>query len=233
MFANLLAEGKTPMRQTTADACATLNGMQVVSAEVKTLWDVTEAGFDQQAVLLTDFFSHLNPHGETPKAAIGLHLNNEHIKIQTLELVINEHKVAQTQVSRYVYDSVPYTLRLSADETDKQAGADMPAICYKEGATEKALPALDWGGVKPRFQPYLVALMQVLCKLRAFYARNEYGLQGFAFTVGAGNDNKWSNCTALLHQMPRGEKLPESMQRCCYEEGFKVWTKDVDAVERK
>ncbi len=146
MFANLLAEGKTPMRQTTADACATLNGVQVVSAEVKTSWDATDAGFDQQAILLTDFFSHLNPHEETPKAAIRLHLNNEHIKIQTLELVINEHQVAQMQMSQYVYDSVLYTLRLSADEADKQAGPDMPAICYREGATEKALPALHWGG---------------------------------------------------------------------------------------
>ncbi len=91
MFANLLAEGKTPIRQTTADACATLNGMQVMSAEVKTSWDATDAGFDQQAVLLTDFFSRLNPREDNPKAAIGLHLNNERIKIQTLELVLYEH----------------------------------------------------------------------------------------------------------------------------------------------
>ncbi len=146
MFANLLAKGKMPTRQTTADACATLNGMQVVSAKVKSLWDVTEAGFKQQAVLLTDFFSCLNPREETPKAAIGLHLNNECIKIQTLELVIDEHNVPQTQMSLYVYDSVSYTLRLSADKAKKQTGANMPAICYKEGATEKVLPALDWGG---------------------------------------------------------------------------------------
>ncbi len=190
MFANLLAEGKTPTRQTTADACATLNGMQVVSAEVKTSWDAPDAGFDKQAVLLTDFFLHLNPHEETPKAAIGLHLNNEHIKIQTLELVINEHRVAQTLMSQYVYDSVPYTFRLSRDEADKQAGANMPAICYREGATEKALPALVWGAVKPRFHPHLVAVMQVLCKLHALYTKNKYGLQGLVFTVGAGNDNK-------------------------------------------
>ena len=109
----------------------------------------------------------------------------------------------------------------------------MPEICYREGATEKALPALVWGAVRPRFQPYLVAIMQVLCKLCALYAKNEYGLQGLAFTVGAGNDNKWANCTALLHQTPRGDKLPESVQRCYYEEGFKVWTKDTDTVEQK
>ncbi len=126
-----------------------------------------------------------------------------------------------------------YTLRLSADEAKKQTGADMPAICYKEGATEKALPDLDWGVVKPRFQPYLVALMQALCKLCALYARNEYGLQGLVFTVGAGNDNKWANCTQLPHQTPRGDKLPESMQHCYYKKGFKVWTKDADEVERK
>ncbi len=68
--------------------------------------------------------------------------------------------------------------------------------------------------------------MQVLCKLRALYAENEYGLQGLAFTVSKGNDNKWANCTALAHQMPRGDKLPDSVQCCYYEEGFKVYTKD-------
>ena len=99
MFANLLDDGKMLMRQTTADACATLNGMQVVSAEVKTSWDGTNAGFDQQAVLLTDFILRLNPCEEKPKLAIGLHLNNEHIKIQTLELVIDQHRVAQTLMS--------------------------------------------------------------------------------------------------------------------------------------
>ncbi len=136
-------------------------------------------------------------------------------------------------MSRYVYDSVPYTLRLSVDESDKQARAKMPAICYREGATEKSLPALVWGVVKPRFQPYLVAVMQVLCKLCALYTKNEYGLQGLAYTVGTGNDAKWANCTALAHQMPRGEKLLESMQHCYYEEGFKVWTKDADRKQKR
>ncbi len=97
-----------------------------------------------------------------------------------------------------------YTLRLSKDESDRQARAKMPAICYREGATEKALPALDWGAVRRRFQPYLVAIMQVLCKLHALYTENEYGLQGLAFMVGEGNDNKWSNCTGLPDQRPRG-----------------------------
>ena len=190
MFGNLLAEGQMPTRQTTADTCATLTSMQVVSAKVKSLWDATEAGFKQQAVLLTDFFLCLNPREETPSTAIGLHLNNKRIKIQTLELVTNEHDILQMQMSRYVYSTVPYILRLSADEVKKQTGADMPAICYKEGATEKALPDLDWGVVKPRFQPYLVALMQALCKMHALYARNEYGLQGLSISLGAGNDNK-------------------------------------------
>ncbi len=99
MFANLLADGRTPMRQTTADTCATLNGVQLVSAEVKTSWDRSTAGFNQQAVLLTDFFSHLNPREAKPKLAIGLHLNNECVKIQTLELEIDAHGVAQTLMS--------------------------------------------------------------------------------------------------------------------------------------
>ncbi len=53
-------------------------------------------------------------------------------------------------------------------------------------------PCLPWiaGAVRCRFQPYLVAIMQVLCKLRALYAKNKYGLQGLAFMVGEGNDNK-------------------------------------------
>ncbi len=46
-----------PTRQTTADACATLNGVQVASANLKTSWDGTNAGFDQQALLLTDHFN--------------------------------------------------------------------------------------------------------------------------------------------------------------------------------
>ncbi len=144
MFGNLLAEGKTPMRQTTADACATLHSVQAVSAEVKSSWDATEAGFKQQAVLLTDFFLRLNPREESPNTAIGIHLNNAHIKIQTLELV-SMNNILQMLMSRYVYDSVPYTLRLSSCKAKKQTGAGMPAICYKEGATEKALPDLDWG----------------------------------------------------------------------------------------
>ncbi len=99
MFTNLLTNGRTPTRQTTADACATLNDMQVVSAEVKTSWGGSTAGFDQQAVLLTDFFLHLNSHEAKPKLAIGLHLNNKRVKIQTLELEINMHRVAQMLMS--------------------------------------------------------------------------------------------------------------------------------------
>ncbi len=223
MFNNLLADGRTPMRQTTANTCASLNGMQVASAEVKTSWDGSNAGFDQQALLLTDFFSRLNPREAKPKVAIGLHLNNEHVKIQTLQLEINQHRVPRTLMSRYVYESVLYTLRLSEDAADRQDRACMPAICYREGGTEKAMPALEWGTVKPRFQPYLVAIIQVLCKLRALYAENEYSLQLRVYMVGKGNDNKWANCTGLLHQTPRGDKLPQSMQNCYYEEGFMVY----------
>ena len=130
MFDNLFKDGRMPMRQTTANACATLNGVQVASAEVKTSWDGSNAGFDQQALLLTDFFSCLNPREAKPKVAIRLHLNNEHVKIQTLELEINQHGVPKTLMSQYVYDSVPYTLRLSEDAADRQKGACMPVICY-------------------------------------------------------------------------------------------------------
>ena len=99
MFDNLLKDGRMPMRQTTADACATLNGVQVTSAEVKTSWDVSNAGLDQQALLLTDFFSRLNPREAKPKVAIRLHLNNERVKIQTLQLEIDQHGVPRTLMS--------------------------------------------------------------------------------------------------------------------------------------
>ncbi len=72
MFDNLLKDGRMPMRQTTANACATLNGVQVASAEVKTSWDGSNAGFDQQALLLTDFFLRLNPCEAKPKPSGGM-----------------------------------------------------------------------------------------------------------------------------------------------------------------
>ncbi len=116
-----------------------------------------------------------------------------------------------------------YTLRLSIDTAARQSGATMPTIYYREGGTEKTMPALKWGTVKPRFQPYLVAIMQVLWKLRALYTENEYGLQGLAWSVGRGNDNKWTNCTGLPHQTPKGDKLPQSVQNCYYENRFEVY----------
>ncbi len=86
MFKNLLADGRTPMRQTTADACATLNSLQVASAKVKTSWDAIFAGFDQQALLLTDFFSYRNFTDLKPIFPIGIHFNSDRIRIQTLQL---------------------------------------------------------------------------------------------------------------------------------------------------
>ncbi len=118
-----------------------------------------------------------------------------------------------------------YTLRLSVDLAKKQDGATMPEFVYCEGGTEKTLPALKWGAIQTRYQPYLVAIMQAVCKLRALYAENEYGLHGLAWSVGRGNDNKWSNCTALAHQMPRGDTLPQSVQNCYYDKGFEVYKK--------
>ena len=120
---------------------------------------------------------------------------------------------------------MPYTLRLSIDNTARQDGATMPTIFYREGGTKKAVPALNWGTIKPRFQPYLVAIMQVVCKLCALYAEYDYSLQGLVLSVGRGNDNKWTNCTGLPHQMPRENTLPQSMQNCYYEAGFEVYQK--------
>ncbi len=226
MFQNLLDDGRTPTRQTTADACATLNGLQVASAKVKMSWDATFAGFDQQALLLTDFFSHHNFTDPKPVFPIGIHFNSDHIKIQTLQLEYDQASLEPLMcMSRRVFESVPYTLRLSVDSAKRQEGADMPGIVYCEGGTEKALPALKWGAVQNRYQPYLVAIMQAVCKLRALYTENEYGLQGLAWSVKCGNDNKWSNCTALAHQTPRGNTLPQSVQNCYYDKGFEVYKK--------
>ncbi len=226
MFENLLEDGRMPMRQTTADACATLNGLQVASAKVKMSWHVTFAGFDQQVILLTDFFSRRNFTDPKPVFPIGIHFNSNCIRIQTLQLDYNQAScMPLTLMSQHVFESGPYTLRLSVDLAKRQDGATMPAIVYCEGGTEKALPALKWGAVQTRFQPYLVAIMQAVCKLRALYAENEYGLQGLAWSVGMGNDNKWSNCTGLPHQMPRGNTLPQSVQNCYYDSGFEVYQK--------
>ena len=224
LFENLLKDGKTPTRQTTADGCATLNGMQVASAEVKTSWDATNAGFDQQAILLTDFFSRRNFTEAKPEFPIGIHFNSDRIKIQTLQLAYNQAlSNPETLMSRYVFESMPYTLRFTVDSADKQKGATMLAIVYLEGGTEKAVPALKWGKVKPRFHCYLVAIMQVVCKIRALYAQNKYGFQGKAWAIGVANNNKWSNCTELAHQTPRGDTLPQAMQNCYYDKGWQVY----------
>ncbi len=226
MFENLLEDGRMPMRQTTADACATLNGLQVASAEVKTSWDATYAGFDQQALLLTDVFSRRNFTDPKPIFPIRIHFNSDRIRIQTLQLAYDQASVEPlTLMSQCVFESVPYTLRLSVDSAKRQDGATMPAILYCEGGTKKALPALKWGAVQTRYQPYLVAIMQAMCKLCALYAKNEYGLQGLAWSVGSGNDNKWANCTGLPHHMPRGNTLPQSVQNCYYKAGFEVYQK--------
>ncbi len=43
----------------------------------------------------------------------------------------------------------------------------MPAICYKEGTTNKALPELEWGGGKGPIPPllggYNASLVQAAC----------------------------------------------------------------------
>ncbi len=138
MFQNLLNDGRTPTRQTTANTCATLNGVQVASAEVKTSWDGTNAGFDQQALLLTDFFSHRNFTDKKPEFPIGIHFNSDRIKIQTLHIEYDgASSVPLMLMSRYVFESVPYTLRLSIDNAARQDGATMPAICYHEGGTRR------------------------------------------------------------------------------------------------
>ncbi len=48
---------QVPTRQTMADAAAVLNRVQVVTAEVKSSSNKNDAGFHQQALLMTDFFA--------------------------------------------------------------------------------------------------------------------------------------------------------------------------------
>ena len=52
---------QVPTRQTTADAVAVLHSVQVATAEVKSSSDKNDAGFNQQALLMTDFFAHRDP----------------------------------------------------------------------------------------------------------------------------------------------------------------------------
>ncbi len=47
MFDNLRSTEQVPTRQTTANACVSLNGVQVTSRELKSLSDSSEAGFNQ------------------------------------------------------------------------------------------------------------------------------------------------------------------------------------------
>ncbi len=70
-----------PTQQMTADACASLNIIQVMSGEIKSSSDSSDAGFKQQALLLANFFDWCHPN-TGPPMAIGLHLNSEMIRIQ-------------------------------------------------------------------------------------------------------------------------------------------------------
>ncbi len=57
---------QVPTRQTTADAVAVLHGVQVVTAEVKSSSDKNDASFNQQALLMTDFFARRDPTNGPP-----------------------------------------------------------------------------------------------------------------------------------------------------------------------
>ncbi len=57
---------QVPTRQTTADTVAVLHGVQVVTAEVKSSSDRNDAGFNQQALLMTDFFACRDPQYGPP-----------------------------------------------------------------------------------------------------------------------------------------------------------------------
>ncbi len=57
---------QVPTRQTTANAVAVLHGVQVVTAEVKSLSDKNNVGFHQQALLMADFFAQCDPQVGPP-----------------------------------------------------------------------------------------------------------------------------------------------------------------------
>ncbi len=57
---------QVPTRQTMADAVAVLHGVQVVTAEVKSSSNRNDAGFNQQALLMTDFFARRDPQCGPP-----------------------------------------------------------------------------------------------------------------------------------------------------------------------
>ncbi len=62
---------QVPTRQTTADAIAVLHGVQVVTAEVKSSSDRNDAGFNQQALLMTDFFARRDPQCGPPWPSVS------------------------------------------------------------------------------------------------------------------------------------------------------------------
>ena len=72
-FSNLRAAKlpQVPTRQTTADAIAVLHGVQVVTVEVKSSSDKNDAGFNQQALLMTDFFVHRDPECGPPWPSVS------------------------------------------------------------------------------------------------------------------------------------------------------------------
>ncbi len=62
---------QVPTRQTMADTVAVLHGVQVVTAEVKSSSDRTDASFHQQALLMTDFFACRDPECGPPWPSVS------------------------------------------------------------------------------------------------------------------------------------------------------------------
>ncbi len=101
-FSNLRAAKplQVPTRQTTADAVMVLHGVQVVTAEVKSSSDKNDAGFNQQALLMT--FLRAVTRSVAP-LAISLHMNASKICLQTLELDKKNGGGYETMMRRKVY----------------------------------------------------------------------------------------------------------------------------------
>ncbi len=213
---------QVPTRQTMANACVVLHGVQVVSAEVKSLSDKNDAGFQQQALLMADFFARRDPQ-YGPKVAIGLHMNASKIRLQTLELEQKMGGGFQTMMRRKVFSTEGYRLHLRQGEAVMQAAKMVPRFKFKGPAREeKFVDALDWGQISTCFHSYVIALLQALWKLCKLYTINGYGTQLVSNNVETVNTNVWNNCVQVLHRTDCSEALDDSVQDVYFDSDFNL-----------
>ncbi len=232
-FSNLCAAKppQVPIRQTTANAVAVLHGVQVVTMEVKSSSDKNDAGFNQQALLMTDFFACRDP--ECGPLAIGLHMNASKIHLQTLELDKKNGGGYKTMMRCKVYCTEGYRLRLRLAEALKQEPKAVPRFTFRgPNSEEKCVDALAWGDIHLRFHSFVIAVIQALHKLHQLYTINEYGTYAVSNNMELTNNHVWTNVVPLPHRTDRPDELDASVQDVFFDSEFKVW-EEAQRVSKK